>query len=777
MRYRFLHCFLMLSFLSSLGMTIGVAQAAESKAENKHEAGFQKQITPFLKTYCIECHQGEDAEADLDLTKYDSASKIMTSGRKQGFSILDMLTTGDMPPGKSKQPQGEEVQQTLDWLKAALSDYDCSSTIDPGRETIRRLNRVEYENTIRDLMGVRFKATEEFPADDVGYGFDNIGAVLSLSPLLMEKYYQAAVKIADEAIIENVSDIIPTQNLRLDKFRSKRGTSGSRNSFSMATTDEAIGEFEVTQGGEYIVTVMAYGSRAGNELPKMKVTAADRKEKIFNVSATRGNPKAFEYPVRLKQGKYPVSFAFLNDHYDPENKDPNKRDRNLYVTGVKIVGPLQVSSEDYPESHRRIFVTEPGKNGISEGAAFKQIISRFTSRAFRRSVTDNELNRLLLLAKLSRDSGSTFEQAIKDVVIGVLCSPNFLFKVEIDEEPGMIRKLNQYELATRMSYFLWSSMPDDELFGHAWRGTLIENLDFQIARMLKDDKRTALIDNFAGQWLQLRSLDSMTPDKKQFRSFNSELAEAMQQETKLFVASVFDEDRSILELIDADYTFVNEPLAKHYGISGIQGDKFQRVKLKDDRRGGILTHASLLTVTSNPTRTSPVKRGKWIMENILGTPPPEPPADVPTLEAQEKLTGSLRERMKQHRENPACASCHARMDPIGFALENYDAVGAWRDKDGEHTIDASGELPGGIKFEGAKGLKQLVLGDRRDDYVRTLSEKMLTYALGRGLEYFDTCAVDQITAKLEQEDYKFSVLIREIVHSEPFTKRRENRSE
>ncbi|MGY8767110.1 MAG: DUF1592 domain-containing protein, partial [Pirellulales bacterium] len=708
---------------------------------------------------------------------YDSAIKITTTGRKQGFSILDMLTTGDMPPEESKQPQGEELQQTLDWLKAALSDYDCSSTIDPGRETIRRLNRVEYENTIRDLLGVTFKATQEFPADDVGYGFDNIGDVLSLSPLLMEKYYQAAVIITDNAIVENRSDIIPKQVLRLDKFKSKRGTSGSQSFFSMSTSDQAVGEFEIKESGEYIVTILAYGSQAGNELPKMKVSAGNRKEETFAVSATRGKPKAYEYPLRLKQGKHPVSFAFLNDFYDPKNKNPNKRDRNLYISGIYIIGPLKVSLEDYPETHRRIFVTQPGVDGINEGAAFKQIISRFTSRAFRRPVSENELNRLLLLAKLSRENGSTFEQAIKDVVIGVLCSPNFLFKVELDDKSNSIRNLNQYELATRLSYFLWSSMPDDELFGHAWRGTLVDNLDFQISRMLNDNKRTALVENFAGQWLQLRSLDSMTPDKNQFRSYSPELAEAMQQETKLFVASVLDEDRSILELIDANYTFVNEPLAKHYGIDGVRGNDFQRIKLESTQRGGVLTHASLLTVTSNPTRTSPVKRGKWIMENILGTPPPEPPADVMTLESQEKLTGSLRERMKQHRENPSCASCHARMDPIGFALENYDAIGAWRDKDGKHPIYASGELPGGIKFNGAKGLKQLVLGDRRDDYVRTLSEKMLTYALGRGLEYYDTCAIDQITENLQKEDFKFSVLIREIVHSEPFTKRREYRSE
>jgi Protein of unknown function (DUF1592)/Protein of unknown function (DUF1588)/Protein of unknown function (DUF1585)/Protein of unknown function (DUF1595) len=398
-------------------------------------------------------------------------------------------------------------------------------------------------------------------------------------------------------------------------------------------------------------------------------------------------------------------------------------------------------------------------------------------RAYRRSVTPAEVDRVLKLVEMALASGEDFNAAIGVGLQAILVSPHFLFRVELDPEPNnpdAIRTINDYELATRLSYFLWSSMPDDELFTLARLGLLRKggNLDRQVRRMLADPKAQALIENFAGQWLQLRNLDTVAPDKGRYPDFDESLRRAMRKETELFFAAIVREDRSVLDFIDADFSFINSRLARHYGISDVSGEEFRRVRLDPNERGGVLTQASVLTVTSNPTRTSPVKRGKWILENILGAPPPPPPADVPKLTegAEGKLTGSLRQRMEQHRANPDCAICHKRMDPLGFGLENYDAVGAWRTKDGPFEVDASGELPSGETFVGPKELKA-ILKARQDEFVRCLSEKMLTYGLGRGVEYSDRCAVEDIARAVEKNDWKFSSLILAIVHSDAFQKR------
>jgi hypothetical protein len=376
---------------------------------------------------------------------------------------------------------------------------------------------------------------------------------------------------------------------------------------------------------------------------------------------------------------------------------------------------------------------------------------------------------------LARQHGGSFGAGLQLAVQAALVSPNFLFRVELDAATGAsapVHKLNDHQLASRLSYFLWSSMPDEELFRLAEQGELSQDdvLASQVARMIADPKSQTLVENFAGQWLQIRNLSLVSPDRARFKGFDNDLRLAMRQETELFFASVMREDRSVLDLLDADYTFLNERLAKHYGIEGIEGAEFRRVPLSDRRRGGLLTQASILTITSNPTRTSPVKRGKWIMEQILGTPPPPPPPGVQELE-QVKLEGTLRQKMEQHRENQSCAVCHARMDPLGFALENFDAVGAWRDRDEDHEIDASGILPDGKSFTGAAELR-VILKAKPELFARSLVRKMLTYALGRGLEPYDARAVHEITARLQAHDYKFSSLILEVVRSEPFRMRR-----
>ena len=502
----------------------------------------------------------------------------------------------------------------------------------------------------------------------------------------------------------------------------------------------------------------------------LRVAGADLQ--TFDVAAVADRPEIYEARVKLKAGRKRVGAAFLNNYRDPENPDPAQRDRNLIVDYLEVEGPI-VEDGQLPETHRRIIFRQP--SGGDEDGRAREIMTRFATRAYRRPVASEEVDRLVRFVRLAGENGDSFELGIRLAVQAALVSPNFLFRVELDADTAAdvpAHTIDDYQLASRLSYFLWSSMPDDELFWLAERGALAspETLAVQVKRMLADPRSQALAENFAGQWLQLRNLDLVSPDRKRFKDFDDPLRLAMRQETEMFFASIMREDRSVLDLLDADYTFLNEPLAKHYGIEGVTGDEFRRVALDDRRRGGVLMQASILTITSNPTRTSPVKRGKWIMEQILGTPPPPPPASVPELE-QVKLEGTLRQKIEQHRENATCAVCHARMDPLGFALENFDAVGAWRDKDEEREIDASGVLPGGQKFAGAAELRS-ILKSRPESFARSMARKMLTYALGRGLEAYDTQAVYEIAARMKAADYKFSSLVLEVVRSEPFRMRR-----
>ena len=385
------------------------------------------------------------------------------------------------------------------------------------------------------------------------------------------------------------------------------------------------------------------------------------------------------------------------------------------------------------------------------------------------------MERLTGLVDMGLKDGQSFENSVKLALQAVLISPHFLFRGEIQPDPNnpaSVHPVDDYALASRLSYFIWSSMPDRELFDQAERGTLRKNLEAEVRRMLQDHKSRAFVSNFAGQWLQLRNLDMVTPDAKLFPEFDDRLRTAMRTETELLFENILRQDRSVIEFINADYTFVNERLARHYGFTNVMGDAFQRVPLKGGPRGGVLTHASILTLTSNPTRTSPVKRGKWVLENILGTPPPPPPPDVPELKDSKELNGTLRQRMEQHRENPTCASCHARMDPIGFSFEHFSATGAWRDKDGEFPIDPSGKLVTGESFRDPNDLRSILSKQKRDDFVQCLSRKILTYALGRGLEHYDKCAIDGITAGLAKRSFRFSALVMEIVKSTPFQMRR-----
>ncbi|HZQ45731.1 MAG TPA: DUF1592 domain-containing protein, partial [Verrucomicrobiae bacterium] len=623
-------------------------------------------------------------------------------------------------------------------------------------------------------VGIDFQPADDFPADDVGYGFDNIGDVLSLSPLLMEKYMAAAGKIMDAAIITGPSTNGPVKRFAAAEMQctaegGKHGDSGRL----LATEGEVYTNYVCSKPGEYILRVRAFGQQAGPDPARMEIRVDGHAIRVVDVTVDESHPRVYKVRTQLPAGEKRVSAAFINDYYKPEDPEPENQDRNLVVDYLEIVGPIEPNPQ--PESYRRIFIRQPTPR-TKDGTA-REIIGNFARRAYRRPVTADEVGRLLRIFQMVEKDGGTFEAGIKLALQAVLVSPNFLFRGELQAEPDnpqSIHPVNEYALASRLSYFLWSSMPDEELFALAAKGALRKNLETEVQRMLKDPKAHALVENFADQWLQIRNLAMMTPDKEAFPEFDEELRSAMAGETERFFEFIMKQNRSILEFIDADYTFLNERLARHYGINGVKGNGFQRISLKGSQRGGLLTQASILTITSTPTRTSPVKRGKWVLENILGAPPPPPPPNVPALKEGKEavLTGTMRQRMEQHRVDPVCASCHARMDPIGFGFENYDGIGAWRSKDGEFPIDAAGKLFSGEAFEGAGGLKTILQKRKREQFVRCLSEKMLTYALGRGLEHYDKCAVDKITKNLGRDGYRFSSLVAEVVKSVPFEKRR-----
>ncbi len=587
----------------------------------------------------------------------------------------------------------------------------------------------------------------------------------------MEKYLAAAEAIADQAILADETARGPTRRWKADSLGKPGDVHGESGFRLLSTNAEIAVEGAFPKAGQYILRARAFGQRAGKDLPRMEFRVDGKEARAFDVRAEEDAPAGYEARVKIKHaGRFAV--AFTNDAWYPDFPDPTRRDRNLAVDYLEVVGPLHTLPHDLPESHRRIIFRRPTHLNRRELA--REVMARFATRAYRRPATAAEVDRLVALVDLVEKGGDRFEKGIQLAMQAVLASPHFLFRVELETRPGAPRTLTDLELASRLSYFLWSSMPDDELLDLAARGQLRagKNLDVQVARMLKDPKAGALVENFSGQWLQTRNLKLANPDRGRFDQFDEPLRLAMQREVELFFAAVVRDDRPISDFLHADYTYLNERLARHYGIGGIKGDQFRRVALTDLRRGGVVTMASVLTVTSNPTRTSPVKRGKWILEEILGTPPPPPPPGVADLPDDKKdvARGTIRTRLEKHRADPNCASCHARMDPLGFALENFDAIGSYRDGDGSFPVDASGTLPDGRKFVGPVELKAVLL-TKMKPFARCLAEKLMTYALGRGLEYQDRCAVEKLAEATLADGARFSRLVSGIVHSDPFGKR------
>jgi mono/diheme cytochrome c family protein len=742
---------------------------------------FESSVRPFLAKHCIECHGETKPKGGVNLIPLQDEARAPQS-RKLWSKVKENVEGTLMPPEGHPQPSQEEIESLSKWIETELNRADCGRTVDPGRVTIRRLNRSEYNNTIRDLFGIDLKPADDFPSDDVGYGFDNIGDVLSIPPLLMEKYLTAAEFVAEHAIVVGSSTKPAVKAWDLQALDASAGGNPHGDEGRLLSSNgEVVVRHTPPRAGNYVLRVHASGQQAGPEPVRMALLVDGQVVKTADVRAVEGDPMVVEVRRKLKDGEHSFAAAFLNDYYQPEAKNPADRDRNLVVEGMELEGPLHEAGEALPESHRRIIFRTPKKpEEFSECAA--EVLRKFASRAYRRPVTGGELGKLLRFVDLARENGDSFERGIQLAVQAALVAPEFLFRVELNrgrrrrsnnDSPGV--PLNDFEVASRLSYFLWSSMPDDELFRLALDNKLHEpgTLEKQVHRMLRDPKAQALVDNFAGQWLQLRNLKLMAPDRERFPAFDEPLREAMQKESELFFASVMREDRSILDFIDCEYTYLNERLARHYGIKGVQGDRFRRVRVPDGRRGGLITQASILTVTSNSTRTSPVKRGKWVLEEILGAPPPPAPPNVPKLadDTEQPLSGTLRQRMEQHRANASCASCHQRLDPLGFGLENYDPIGAWRDRDGAEPVDASGTLPSGESFQGPAALKA-ILKTRQREFTRCLAEKMTTYALGRGLEDYDGCTIDRVIEGVAAGKYRFSRLVIEVVRSDAFLKRR-----
>jgi hypothetical protein len=738
----------------------------------------------FLEKHCTRCHGGKKPKANLNLSSYHDDAGIL-KGRKVWDDVLEKVRSGEMPPAKQPRPGQDEIDVFVRSVSDLFARADRDTKPDPGKVTVRRLNRTEYNNTIHDLVGVDFQPAEDFPADDVGHGFDNIGDVLTLSPVLLERYLAAAESVMQRAILVGPPPK-PARRPVIALFLEPRLRGMDDIPFRLLEDKgELHAPWRLHADGDYRLRVRAWGRQVGEEPVRMRVRMDGKELDTVQVKAVRGKAATYEYTVKLAPGKHKADFVFLNAFTDEKADKPERKKRALAIERAELEGPL----DTYPPTHRRLLACTESKPPREQA---REILTRFASRAYRRAATAAEVDRLVQFFADVQSRGESREAAFRLAMEAVLVSPKFLFRLELDNRPDSVEAhpLDDYQLASRLSYFLWSTMPDEELFRLAEKKQLAANLDAQVRRMLLDPKAKALVDNFAMQWLQLRRLANFAPDATLFPTFDDRLRSAMLRETELFVASIFREDRSILDLIDADYTFLNERLARHYGIvdtrgnlagqkpsqSGgerISGEEFRRVAVGASGRGGLLTQASILTVTSNPTRTSPVKRGRWVLEQLLGTPPPPPPPDVPELAENSKAvqSASLRQRMEEHRAKATCAVCHARMDPLGFAFENFDAIGAFRTKDAGFAIDPSGTLPGGRTFQGPGDLKK-ILKEKKELFARCLTEKMMMYAIGRGLEQYDRRVIDRIVAALARDDYRFSTLVTEMARSDPFRLRR-----
>jgi hypothetical protein len=728
-------------------------------------ADFDAAVKPVLAKTCALCHNDRLASGGLNINAFLTPDSL--AAYRQGWeTIVQKIRAGEMPPKGIPRPPEAQLQALTAYVEGEFEKADRNTKPDPGRVTARRLNRSEYSNTIRDLLAVDFRAERDFPTDDSGYGFDNIADVLTISPVLMDRYMDAAETIAARAM---GADPLPKKPLEA-QYSSKDKTIRR---LDLSTIEAA---HRVEWDGDYIMRVGMPGQRAADAKPVTLGFWMDGKLlKTLPVETKPSNLVYFdpyseaEVRVYLPSGDHVFRAGFIDDEFvkNLSEKDAYSSKKNKYLNSIVFVGPYAANVE--PASRKKILICDP-KSGQ---ACVEKIVSTLAARAYRRPVTPGEVASLLRFVTLARSRGQTTEQGIALAIQAMLVTPQFLFRMERDPNPTdaqEVHRISDNELASRLSYFLWSSMPDDDLLGLAKAGKLHEPavLDAQVKRMLADPRSAALPDNFAGQWLEIRNLDVVKPDPQRFPEWGPELRDAMKSETRLFFEYVLGEDRPLSDFIDAKYTFLNARLAKYYGIPGVTGADFRRVDLPTDQRGGILSQASVLTVSSYPTRTSVVLRGKYLLNNILGSEIPPPPPDVPALD--ESAVGtlmSLRQQMEKHRADPMCSTCHNKMDPLGFGLENYNAIGQWRTTDGKFPVDASGTLPNGKSFTTPGEMRALLMA-ALPQFSRCLTEKMLTYALGRGLKPYDRRAIEAIDRNVAASGYRFQSLIFEIVHSVPF---------
>ncbi len=793
------------------------------------QAGFETIVKPFLAENCYGCHGNDKHKKDLNFEAIDSVSSLTTEGDRWD-DVVEKLRHRDMPPEDEPQPAEPQRQAVATWIARELVRIDKATPPDPGRVTARRLNRTEYNNTIRDLLGVDVHPADDFPQDDSGYGFDNIADVLSLSPVLMEKYVSVGERVARIALF-GAPQLKPTlTRLRSDgrKVHEASAVPDAYDATGLSLPNAFHAVHRIPADGDYAIKVGLGGVRPAGSSPvtialwvdeqqvatlvhdperaasfaedrqdfggqmlefKVPLTAGDHwiavaVPRIFEGLPPRyGGPNPSTRPIppaktfKPRPGATAEQVAAQRKQFDATQAELDKLPLNaVRISSVDVGGPYAQPAGAARASLAKVYTC--GHLDDQHGPmCATRIMTDLARRAFRRPVAAGEVQKYVALVRQAEEQEHSLAEGLAVGIQALLVSPDFLFRLERDRPPAdgsPAQPVSQHELATRLSYFLWASLPDDSLRRAADAGTLRNPavLSAQVRRMLADPKSRALAENFGGQWLQFRALESTTRDRDRFPDFEDYLRLSMRRETELFVDHIIRDDRSILDFIDGRYSYVNERLARHYGILGVSGPEFRRVDLSATPRTGVLTQGSVLTVSSYATRTSPVLRGKWVLDNLLNAPPPPPPADVPNLdEAAIGKDASLREQLEMHRKDPICASCHKRMDPLGFGLENFDAVGAYRTLDGKFPINASGTLPDGDTFTGPVELAA-ILTEAREPFARSLTSKLMTYALGRGLERYDTRTVKAIAARLPAQQYKFSALVLDIVNSLPFQSRR-----
>jgi hypothetical protein len=772
-------------------LVMGLGLAGNLFAAEKEAPSGMSSVSAVVTEYCADCHDAETSKGGLDLVGIRSDAVEQNSETWE--AVVKRLRARQMPPAGKQRPSEESYIDVLSRLESSL-DRAAQEHPNPGRtETFRRLNRTEYQNAIRDLLALDIDAAALLPKDDASHGFDNV-TVGDLSPTLLDRYVSAAQKISRLAVGA------PRRTPGGDTFRPRPDLTqeermeglpfGTRGGLLISYTFPRDAEYEfrmrLTRDRNEVVEGL-------NESHELELLLDGERVRLFTVEPPRGPNKDYDavdkhlkIRVPVTAGPHEVGVTFLKNSSSllESLRQPYSAHFNFHrhprlgpaIYQVSINGPYNSTGPGNTPSRDRIFVCRPTKPA-EEDACAEQILSTLIRRAYRRPVVPEDLRRPM---EFYRESSGTdgFEAGIESALSAVLVSPQFLFRVELEPSgvaPDTVYSISDLDLASRLSFFVWSSIPDDELLDAAIRGDLKNPavLEKQVRRMLADPRSGALASNFADQWLHVRNLDSITPDLRLFPDFDDNLRQSFRKETELFFDSVLREDASVLHLLKADYTYLNERLAMHYGIPNVYGTRFRRVSLgKDSERGGLLRQGSVLTVTSYATRTSPVIRGKWVLENLLGTPPPPPPPNVPTLrENTVSSTLSMRERLAEHRANIACASCHNVMDPPGFSLENFDAVGRWRTSEDGRAIDNSGGFPDGTEFEGVAGLERALL-NRPEVFVGTLAEKLMTYALGRGIEPYDASAIRRIVRDARTTEYRFSSIIVEIANSTPFKMRR-----